>query len=125
MDQIFFNLFELDLEDEEDSIFARILKRKLSKYGVEAMVLLSFEELREIKEKLDKQAENLPSCLFSKMKALQFYLKHLHAKYLFSIDGSFDYSSIDESESRKLTTTLLQFSKLVVTETLELSHHLH
>ena len=36
------------------------------------------------------------------VKSLQFYLKHFQEEGMFSIDGSFDYSSIDESVFRNL-----------------------
>ena len=48
MDHIFFNLFELDPEDEDDSIFGRILIIKWSKDGTNDMVLLPCKELIEM-----------------------------------------------------------------------------
>ena len=50
MDHIFFNLFGLDREEEEDSSFARILTRKWSKDGIDAMVLLPWKEIREMQD---------------------------------------------------------------------------
>ena len=54
------------------------------------MVILPYEEL------LETQAENLPFYLIRKIKSLQFYLQNFQEKGLFSLDGSFSYSSIDE-----------------------------
>ena len=101
MDHMFFNFFELDQDDEKTQHFQASYQKKCLKDGEDAVVFLSFEELREIKAQSDNQAKNLPTYLFSEMKLLQFYLKHLQEKGLFSIDGGFDYSSIDESEFRK------------------------
>ena len=83
MDHIFSNLLELDPEDEDDSMFIRILTKKLSKHGIGAMVLLPWKELCEM---LD---ENLCFCHLRKIKSLPFYLKNFQEKGLFSLDVSF------------------------------------
>ena len=95
MDHIFFNLFGLVREEEDDSSFASILTRKWSKDGTDAMVLLPWKELREM------QHENLCFYHLRKIKSLQFYMKNFQEKGLFSLDGSFDYSTIDDPEFRK------------------------
>ena len=46
MDHIFFNLFELDPENEEDSVFMCALNEIASKHGIDAMCLLPSEDLR-------------------------------------------------------------------------------
>ena len=125
MDHIFFNLFELYPEDEDHSIFAIILARKISKDTTGAMVLLSFEEPREIKAQSWKQADNRHSYLLSKIKPLQFCLKNFQEKYCYHsmVVSTILPSMIQNSENSSMT--LLQFSKLVVKGTLDLSHHLH
>ena len=70
MCRIFFNIFELDPKDEDDSIFTSILSRKLSQDGTDAAVLLSYEELGKIKTKVDKKGTSLPSYLLGKIKSL-------------------------------------------------------
>ena len=92
---LFFNLLELDLEDEEESIFMSVVSDIDSKVGVEAIALLSCEDLRSI-------GTNLPFCLAVEFKSLQLHLHHLQEEVLFSIDDSCDYSSIDESVCRNL-----------------------
>ena len=71
MDRIFFNLFELDPKDENDLIFARILRRKCSKDGTCAMVIFPWKEVREM------QGKNLSWCRLRKIKSLQFCMKNL------------------------------------------------
>ena len=82
-------------------------ERNGSKHGIGAIVLLSHEELREILRKVQAKAnskdENLLSCLSIDVKQLQFYLKNLQEKGMFSFDGSFDYSSIDELDFRRFS----------------------
>ena len=89
MDYLFFDLFELDTENEEDSIFMGVLKDATSKHGMDSIALLEHEELRTT-------YLSIPIRLDVEVNSLQFYLKHLQEKGLFSIDGSVDYSSIDE-----------------------------
>ena len=105
LDHIFFNLFELDQEDEEDwneenLVFMSVLSDIASKHRTYDIALLSHEELRGIIAKESKQDINLPHYLRGHVKSLQFCLKNLQEKGLFSLDGSFDYSSIDESDFR-------------------------
>ena len=103
LDHVFLNLFELDPWDEEDweenhLIFMEILSEMALKHGIGAIVLLSHEELREILREVQAKAidkTNLCCHLSIKVKQLQFYLKNLQEKGMFSFDGSFDYSSID------------------------------
>ena len=106
MNHIFFNLFELDLENEEDAIFIGVLNDATSKHGMDAIALLKCEEL-------------LSTCLSVHVRldvevnSLQLYLKHFQEKEMFSIDSSFDYYSIDESAFRKFIdcpTSILQIS---------------
>ena len=75
MDHIFFNLFKLDPEDEEDSneedsSFMSILNDTSPKYGINTISLLPCEDLRSA-------GLNLPILLAVKVKSLKFYLKHL------------------------------------------------
>ena len=77
------------------------LRDVASKDGMQSIVLFSYRELRSIKAKAGKQGTNIPSYLLGDVKSLQFYLKNLQEKGMFSLDGIFDYSSIDESDFRK------------------------
>ena len=95
---IFFKLFQWDLEDKNESIFMSILRDVMSEDGTDVVVLLSREEFRSTKSQTGKQAANLPSCLANGIKSLQFCLKHLQEKGSHSIDGNFNYSSIDQSD---------------------------
>ena len=110
LDLILLNFFELGPYDEEDwkedhLIFMEILSEMTLTSGICAIVLLSHEELREIlreiKAKANKQDENLRFNLSGDANQLQFYLKNLQGKGMFSFDGSFDYSSIDELDFRR------------------------
>ena len=112
LDHIFLNLLELDPWDEEDwnenhLIFIEILSEMALKHGIGAIVLLSHEELREILREVQAKAnskdENLLFYLSIDVKQLQFYLKNLQEKGMFSFDGSFDYSSIDELDFRRFS----------------------
>ena len=47
------------------------------KHGTCAMALLSHEELREIKDKANKQGTNLRHYLYGDVNSIQFYLKNL------------------------------------------------
>ena len=78
--RVFINLLQLDLDDEEESIFIRILRDMMLENGIEAIVLLSYEDLRNIKDQADKQGTGLPFYLVTEIKSLQFYLKHLQEK---------------------------------------------
>ena len=49
INHLFFKIFELDPEEEVKSIFTSILTKKLSKDGVDAMILFSYEKLLEFK----------------------------------------------------------------------------
>ena len=78
---MFFKLFWLDIEDEEDwneehLIFIKILNDMTSKHGTDAIVILSHEELRKIlretKAKGNKKGTNLPYYVSSDVKSLQF-----------------------------------------------------
>ena len=109
LDHIFFNLFWLDPEYEEDwneenLIFMKILSDVASKHVTCAIVLLSHEELseilRKIKSKANMQGTNHHFHLSGDVRSLQFYLSNLKEKRMFSLDSSFDYSSIDESDFR-------------------------
>ena len=80
---LFFNLIELDPEDEEDSIFMSVLNDITSKCGIGTIDLLPREDLHSTRL-------NLPDCLAVEVKSLQHYLKHFQEKLLFSIDTSFD-----------------------------------
>ena len=53
-------------------------------------------------EDLQSIGESLHSYLVAEVKLLQFYLKHLQEKGLCSFDGSFYYSSIDDSVFRNV-----------------------
>ena len=111
MNHLFFNLFELDLEDEEDSIFMSVLSDIASKYGVDATILFTCEDLCST-------CLNLPICLALEVKLCQFYLKHLQEEALYSIYDSFDYSSIDKSIFKKFIsypTVICQISSRVCT----------
>ena len=110
LDLIFFNLLWLDPEEEECwneeyLIFIKIISDMASKHRIEAIVLLSHEEIRkilsEIKAKASKQGTNSPRCLSSDVRSLQIYLKTLQEKGLFSLDSIFDYSSIYELDFRR------------------------
>ena len=70
------------------------------------MVLLPWKELREIKD------ENF--CFYSlrKIKSLQFYLKNFQEKGLFSLNGSFDYSTIGELAFRKVINDHTSFHQI-------------
>ena len=106
MDHLFFNLFELDPENEEDSIFMVVLNDATSKHGMKAMALLEHEELYST-------YLSVPIRMAVEVNSLQFYLKNFQEKGTFSIDGSFDYSSIDESAFRNYInhpTSILQIS---------------
>ena len=59
-----------------------ILIETMSEDGVDAMVLLCREELRNVKVRADRQSTNLPFYLHNEIKSLQFYLKHLQKKAL-------------------------------------------
>ena len=113
LDHIFLNLFELDPWDEEDweenhLIFIEILSEMALKHGIGAIVLLSHEELmeilREVQAKASNKDTNLLFYLSVDVKQLQFCLKNLQEKGLFSFDGSLDCSSIDESDFRNFWT---------------------
>ena len=93
MHHLFFNLFELDPEDEEDSILMSVLRKIVSKYGLCAIDLFPHGDIR-------RKGLKLPLRLAVEVKSLQFYLKHLKEKGSFSIDGSFNYSSIDDQVFR-------------------------
>ena len=77
------------------------------KHGIGAIVLLSHEELmeilREVQAKASNKDTNLLFYLSVDVKQLQFYLKNLQEKGMFSFDGSFDYSSIDELDYRRFS----------------------
>ena len=94
MDRIFIDLFELDTEDGEDSIFMWVLNDMVSMHGMDTIVLWPREDLHI-------RGLILLIHLAVEVKSLQFYLKHLQEKELFLIDVSLDYSSIDESFFRK------------------------
>ena len=78
-----------------------------SKHGMGTIALLPCKDLRIT-------GFNLPIRLAVKVKSLQFYLKYLQEEGLFSIDGSFDCLSIDESVFRKIINDLTSIFKLVV-----------
>ena len=106
LDHIFFNLFELCPWDEEcwnedHFIFISFLSDVAWKYGTCAIALLSYEKLRKVIAKPKNQDTNLPCYLYGYMMSLQFCLKNLQEKLLFSFDSSFYYSSIDESDFRR------------------------
>ena len=61
-------------------VFISVLSEIASKHGAEAIVLLSRDELREIKAKADKKGTNLPRYLLGDVKSLQFCLKNLQEK---------------------------------------------
>ena len=99
MCHIFSNLFELDLEDkedskEEDSISMTFLSGIDTNHGIDSIVLLTCEDYRST-------CLSLSIRLAVKVKSLQFYLKCLQEKGMFSINSSFDQSSIYESAFRK------------------------
>ena len=73
IDHIFFNLFELDLEYEEDSIFMIVLNDIASKHGTDATSILPHEDLRIT-------GLNLPIHIAVEFKSLQFHLKNLKEK---------------------------------------------
>ena len=58
-----FNLIELDLEYEEESIFMSVLSNISSKRGMDAIALLIFENLRST-------CASLPFYLGAKVKSL-------------------------------------------------------
>ena len=66
----FFNLLELDLEDEEDSIFMSVLSDIASKRGMDTTAFFPSEDLRST-------ILNLPTFLVVKAKSLHLHLKHL------------------------------------------------
>ena len=77
-----------------------VLRETSSKHGIDAIALLYHEEVLEIIAKARNQGTNIPYYLRGHVKSLQLYLKNLQEKGLFSIDSSFDYSSIDGSNFR-------------------------
>ena len=80
---VLINLFQLDLEDEEESIFMVTLIDTLSEDGTGAITLLHYEDIRNI-------GANFPFYLVVEVKSLHFYLNHLQEQGLYSIDSSFD-----------------------------------
>ena len=70
MNHLLFNLFELDPEDEEESIFISILRDIASKNGADCMALFPYKDLHIT-------GLNLPIHLSVEVKSIQFYLKHL------------------------------------------------
>ena len=133
LDHIFLNLFESDPWDEEDwnekhLIFMEILSEMALKHGIGAIVLLSHEELREIlrevQAKASDQGTSLCFYLSGKVNQLQFHLKNLQEKRMFSFDSSFDYSSFDELDFRKFSWDQLALPTLAMDGTLALPHHL-
>ena len=102
-----------------------VLSDMASKHGIDAIVLLSCEELREIKAKAHKQATNLPHYLIGEMKSLQFYLKNLQKK---DCSHSMIVLTIRPSTSKILEILRrkrLLCSKLVMEGALDLSNKLH
>ena len=64
------------------------------------MFLLSYEEFREIIAKANKQGTNIPHYLLGNVRLLQLCLKNFQEKGLLSLDGSFNYLSMDGSDFR-------------------------
>ena len=72
----------------------------------EAIALFSHEDLRS-------SSLSLTICVAVEVTSLQLYPNHLQEKGMLSIDGSFDYSSIDESVFRNFIndpTAIFQIS---------------
>ena len=90
MNHAFFDLIELDPEDEEEKMFMSVLCDTTSEHGTDAIALLSCEDL------LSMDA-NLPFYLVEEVKSLQLYLKRLQEEGFYSID---DISTIRPSMSQ-------------------------
>ena len=73
IDHMFFNLLELNPEDEEGLIFMSVLSVIASKYGTCTIDLFPYEDFRS-------KGLNLPIRLAVNVKSFQFYLKYLQEK---------------------------------------------
>ena len=89
LDHVFINLFELGPWDKEDwkedhLIFIEILREIALKHGIDAIVILSHEELREILHEIQARAseQDTKLCFYlsGDVKQLQFYLNNLQEK---------------------------------------------
>ena len=117
IDHVFFNLLGLDQEDEEDSIFVRVLRYIASKQRIDGTSLFPCEDFRST-------CFNLHMRLFVEVRSLQFYLKHLQEKgFFYSMIVSTILPSMSQT-SESFSTTRIPFGTLVVEWTLNPSHRL-
>ena len=76
----------------------QVFQELTSIYGVDYLIILSYEDICNIYAQLDRKASNISRRIITGIKKLQFWLKHLQQRWHHEIGNSFNCSSIDENQ---------------------------
>ena len=93
------NPIDCDQEDEEDWAFMQVFQELTFICGVDYLIIISTEDLRNLHAHLDRKTNSISRRNIIGIKKLQLYLTHLQQREDYEIGSNFNYSSTDEMNS--------------------------